>query len=43
MYDGVRREQGGAPAAPMPSRTRHECLVQKPPPRLRTLNDRDPP
>jgi hypothetical protein len=34
MYDGVRREHGGAPATPLPSRARHECLVQKPPPRL---------
>jgi len=37
LYDGVRREHGGAPATPSPSRTRHECLMQKPPPRLRDL------
>jgi hypothetical protein len=38
MYDGVRREHDGAPAAPLPSRALHECVMQKPAPRLRTLN-----
>ena len=38
MYDGVRRDGGGATATPLPSRAMRECFVQKPAPRLRTVN-----
>jgi hypothetical protein len=38
MYDGVRRDGGGATATPLPSRALRECFVQKPAPRLRVVN-----
>jgi hypothetical protein len=35
MYDGVRRDREGTTVSQFPARASHECLLQKPEPRLR--------
>jgi hypothetical protein len=35
MYDGVRRDREGTTVSQLPARAVHECLLQKPAPRLR--------
>jgi hypothetical protein len=37
MYDGVRRGREGTTVSQRPARASHECLPQKPPPRLREV------
>jgi hypothetical protein len=37
MYDGVRRTRDGAAVSQLPARASHECLPQKPSPRLRDV------
>ena len=36
-YDGARRERDGTTVSQLPSRAFHECLLQKPAPRLREI------
>jgi len=37
MYDGVRRTREGSAVSQLPARTSHECVPQKPSPRLRDI------
>ena len=37
MYDGARREREGTTVSQLPSRAFHECLPQRPAPRLRAI------
>ena len=37
MYDGVRRTREGSAVSQVPAHASHECLEQKPAPRLRDI------